>query len=162
MGKLAINAKLYRNTGTYEAPTLTPVDLVRDGTLTVAWDEANADARESRVHQNLKSMLSLEFSFMLKKKPGDAGYEALMNLLLNDDTEDFFILDGPEDEEGVRGFRWDGAIFSATEDQSLGNVLYEDMVTKPIVIDNPVLAVRVASGPTLTYSPVGADGGVFA
>lgn len=162
MAQLAINAKLYRNTGTYGSPVLSAVDLVSDGTLTMAWDEATADARESRVHQIVKSLLSVEFSFKLKKKPTDANYEALMNLFLNDNSEDLFILDGPSTTEGVRGVRFDGQILSATEDQSLANVLYEDMVTKPVIGGNPVLAVRVDTGGALTYSPFGTGGGTFA
>lgn len=162
MGKLAINAKLYRNTGTYGTPVLTEVPLVADGTLNIAWDEGEADARESRVHQVVKTLLALDFTFRLKKKPLDANYEALMNLVLNDSSEDMFFLDGPHDTEGTRGVRFDAQLFSASEDQSLPNVLYEDMVAKPAIGANPVLAVKIGAAGVKTYSPFGTGGGVFA
>lgn len=157
MGKLAINAQMLRNSGSYGVPVLTAVGLVADGTLTMAWDEAAADARESRVHQFVKSMLGLDFTFRLKKKPLNADYEALMNLFLSDSSEDMFFLDGPADIEGTRGARFDAQIFSATEDQSLPNVLYEDMIAKPLIGGNPVKAVRVGPGNTLTYKLYGTN-----
>lgn len=162
MGKLGINCKMYRNTGTYEVPALSEVSLVSDGTLNQEWDKGAADARESRVHQNVKTMLGLSYNFRLKKKPLDTNYEAIMNLFLSDDAEDMFFLDGPSNVEGTRGVRFDSQIFSATEEQGMTNVLYEDMVAEPLIGGNPVLAVRVDSGGTLTYSPFGTGGGTFA
>ena len=155
VGKLAINAKLYRNTGTYNAPVLLEVPLVSDGTLTMTWDEGQADARESRVHQVVKTMAAVDYTFRLKKKPLDASYEALMDLFLSDDAADMFFLDGPKDQEGVRGVRFDAQLFAATEDQSLPNVLYEDMVAKPSLATNPIKAVRVNNVGTLTYKLFG-------
>jgi hypothetical protein len=162
VAKLGINAKLYRNTGTYGTPVLTEVALVSDGTLNMTWDEAEADARESRVHQVVKTMLGLDFTFRLKKKPLDANYEALMNLFLNDGSEDMWFLDGPENVEGTRGVRFDAQILSATEDQAMGNALYEDMIAKPLIGTNPVLAVKVGAAGVKTFSPFGDGGGVFA
>lgn len=161
MGKLAINAKLYRNTGSYVSPVLTEVPLVSDGTLNIAWDEGQADARESRVHQVLPTMLALDFTFRLKKKPLDTNYEAIMDLFVSGAAEDWFMLDGPKDAEGTRGVRFDACVFSANEDQSLPNVLYEDMVAKPELTTNPVKAVRVATGGSLTYKLFG-DSAAFA
>lgn len=162
MSRLDINAKLYRNTGTYGAPILSEVSLISDLSVTVAWDEASADARESRIKQFRKTLLGLDFTGRLKKKIGDANYEAIMDAMLSDATLDLFILDGDKDTVGVRGWRCDAQIFSASEDQALGNVLYEDIIIKPSLETNPPKAVKVAAGPTFTYSIPGPNGGVFA
>lgn len=161
MAKLGINAKLYRNTGTYEATNLSEVTLISDLTVNVVWDEAPADARESRVKQVLKTMLGLDITGRMKKKPLDANYEAFMNALLSDDTMDLFVLDGDFSTVGVRGWRADFLVFSGTEDQAMSNSLYEDLVLKPFVEDHGILAVKVEAGPTFTYSTPGVDGGTF-
>lgn len=161
MGKLAINAKLYRNTASYEAPSWSEVTLIGNLRQGTAWKEAPADARESRVEQVLKSMLGLEWTGQLKKKPGNANYEAFMDAALSEDALDLLILDGDKDTENVRGWRVDALIFDNSEDQALPNTLYQDLRIKPYVADHAALAVKVAAGPTLTYSAPGPDGGDF-
>jgi hypothetical protein len=160
--KIGINAKAYRNTATYEAPTWSEIDLISDLTVGLTWDTADANARESRIKQNVKTLLGLEVTGKLKKRPLDANYEAFMNAIISDDILDLLILDGPNDEEGVRGWRIDSQITSGSEDQSLGNALYEDITIMPSLAEHNPLAVLVDSGGTLTYSTPGVDGGTFA
>lgn len=163
MGLLGINAKLYyRSAGSYASPTFTENSLISDLSQSVAWDEADADARESRVHQKLKSMLGLEWTGKMKKKHGDSTYLAFMDALLSDGTLDLLILDGDKDIEGSDGWRIEGQVFSGTEDQGMGNALYIDIKIVPFVGDNPPLAVRVGAGPALTYATPGVDGSTFA
>jgi hypothetical protein len=163
VGKLAINAKLYyRSAGSYGSPTFTAIDIVADANVEPVWDEGAADSRESRVHAFMKTMLGLQVSFRLKKKPTNAAYEALMNALVGDTVIDFLVMDGDKDTVNNRGWRFDAQVYSGSEDQALANVLYEDMTIKPYPGDNPVKAVLVGAGPALTYSIPGANGGTFA
>lgn len=163
MAKLGMNAKLYwRSAGTYGSPTWTEVTLISDLSIDVTWDEADASARESRITQTVKTMLPLSFTARLKKKPLEATYEAFMNALLSDGSLDLLILDGDKATEGVRGWRCDCQVFAGSEDQAMGNVLFEDMTLKPSITDNLVYAVKVAGGGTLTYSTPGVTGGTFA
>lgn len=163
MAKLGILAKLYyRSAGTYGAPTWTEISLISDLAVNPAWDKADASSRGSRVKKSAKTMLGLEFTGRLKKKPGDASYEAVMNALVSDDVLDVLILDGDKDTENNRGWRCDVQVHSANEDQAMANVLYEDITLEPACTDNEPKAVKVAAGPTLTYSTPGANGGTFA
>jgi hypothetical protein len=163
MSLLAINAKLYyRSAGIYGAPTFTAIDIVENVAVNPVWDEGAADSRESRVHQFVKTMLGLEVTFRLKKKPTNAAYIALMNALVGDTVIDFLVMDGAVDVVGNRGWRFDAQVFNGSEDQALANVLYQDMVIKPYPGDNPTKAVLVGAGPALTYSIPGANGGSFA
>lgn len=163
MAKLGMNAKLYwRSAGTYGAPTWTEASIISDVTIDVTWDEADASARESRITQVVKTMLPLSVTARLKKKPLDSTYEAFMNAIISDDALDLLILDGDMTVEGTRGWRADWQVFSGSEDQSMGNVLFEDMTLKPSITDNLVLAVKVAAGGVLTYSEPGVNGGTFA
>lgn len=160
--KLGINAKLYyRSAGSYGSPTWTEADLLSDVQVEAAWDEAEANARYSRIKLALKSLLGLTVNARLLKSPGDAQYEFLMNAALTDDVVDFLVLDGPKEDEDTRGWRFDGLVFSLSEDQSLANALYDELMIKPTPSSNPPKAVLVAAGPTLTFSEPGVDGDTF-
>lgn len=160
---LGILAKVYRNTGSYGSPTWSECALFSDVNVSPAWDEGSADARESRIKQVRKTMLGLEVTGKMKKKIADANYEAFMNALLSDAVLDVLVLDGPKETEGVRGWRFDAQVFTGTEDQAMNvGALYVDLKLAPSLDTNAPLAVKVAAGPTLTFSTPGASGGSFA
>ena len=156
--KLGIKAKLYYNDGTYESPDWVELSLVSDLTVNPTWDESEANDRSSRIKRSAKTLLGLEISGMLKKKPLDDGYELMMNAMVGDDVLDLLILDGQNDTEGVRGWRCDFQVFSASEDQGLSTVIYEAFTLKPTCSDHTPYAVRVAAGPTLEYHSGGGEG----
>jgi hypothetical protein len=162
MALLGRNSKLYRNTATYESPTWAAIDLISDLSVNFDWSEAPASARESVIEQALKAMATLEVTFMLKAKPEDASYEALMNAALSFGTIDFLVLNASNITVGARGWRADMQVFSSSEDQGLQTAIYESMRLKPSIITHAVKAARVATGPVLTYSTPGEDGGTFA
>lgn len=153
---IAILSKLYyRSSGDHGSPTWTEINLVGDAQLNVDWDEGDGNARASRVKLMAKTLMSLEFTGKLRKKYDDAGYVAMMQAALADDAVDFLILDGDRTLVGSEGWRFDGQVLAASQDQSLGNVLYRDIRIKPTLSDNPPQAVKVAAGPTLQYATPG-------
>lgn len=168
MGLLGRNSKLYyQSGGSYEAPTWVENTLVSDLSVTFDWSEAPASARESVIEQTLKAMANLEITFMMKAKPADAIYEAFMNAVLSDALTstgllDILVLNASNETVGARGWRADMQIYSASEDQGLQTTVYESMRLKPIIVSHSVLAARVATGPILTYSAPGEEGGSFA
>lgn len=163
MAKLGINAVIYwRSAGSYGSPTWTAVDIISDLAVNPSWDEADASSRESRIKKSVKTVLGLEFSGRMKKKPDNAAYEAFMNAMLSDDALDVLVLDDDKDTVGARGWRCDVQVFSANEDQGMSTALYEDIVLKPTCSDNAAKAVLVGAGPALTYSTPGTAGGTFA
>lgn len=159
---IGLNAKAYRNSGSYGSPTWLEMTLISDLSVNPSWEEADASARESRIKQTVKTLMALEISGKMKKKLGDDNYDALMNAMLSDDTLDLLILDGDRETEDVRGWRADFQVFSANEDQSMTNVLFEEFTLKPSITENPPKAVLVNSGGSLTFSIPGTDGGTFA
>jgi hypothetical protein len=160
MGQLSLNAKLfYRSAGTYNAPTFTEVSLIADGNVNFVWDEGGADDRSDPAHRMMKTQFALEFTGNMKKLPLNAAYEFMYDLGLSRAVADILLLDGPVNQVGARGFRFDGQLFSLSEDQSLANVLYNALTIKPT--DSPdgnrVKAARVGAGPALTYGTIGGD-----
>src|SRR4051812_29841402 len=109
---LGILAKVYRNTGSYGSPTWSECALFSDVSVSPAWDEGSADARESRIKQVRKTMMGLDVTGKMKKKIDDANYEAFMNALLSDAVLDVLVLDASKETVGSRGWRFDAQVFS--------------------------------------------------
>ena len=159
MAMLGANAKLYyRSGGDYDNPTWTEGDIVSDVDVKGTWDQAEANARYSRIKLSLKALLDLSVETKLLKRPGNAIYEFLMNAAINDDVNDFLVLDGPRTQDGVRGWRFDGQVFDVSENQALDNALYNNLMFKPSPSDNPPVAVKVIDS-ALAFSDPGPDGG---
>ncbi len=162
---LGIKAKLYYNSSSYGSPSWVEVDIVQDCTLNFAWDEGAADDRSDAAHRMVKTQYALDVSGNLKKRISDTAYEYLADLAISRAVGDFLVLDGPRTTVGQRGFRFDGQLFSATEDQGLGvGAIATAFTIKPTDSpdDNPVKAVKVGAGPALTYATVGESSVSFA
>lgn len=159
---LGIRSKCYRNTGTYNSPTWSEIDIINDFNLNITWDEVDSNSRESRVKRMVKTLLAVEATGNMRKKVGDANYIALLNAAYSDQAIDFLILDGAITEVGSEGWRFDGIVTSTSEDQGTGVALYRQISIKPTLSDNPIRAVYIAAGPTTQYATPGGDTTVFA
>lgn len=159
---LGINAKLYYNSASYGSPTWVEVSLLSDCQLNFTWDEGAADDRSDPAHRMVKTQFSLEVTGSLKKKISNTAVDYLLDLAISRAAGDFLVLDGPRTTVGSRGFRFDGQVFAASEDQALGNVIYAALTVKPTDSDNLVKAVKVGAGPALTFATVGGDSTSFA
>ena len=146
--KLGILARIYRNTsGNYASPTWTAMNGFSDAALRAAWDKADFSSRESRVKGGVKTQLDLGFTGKYKVSNTDANYLALWGASFDDSVLDLLILNGPIEDEGVRGVRYDAQIYSAGEDQGLGVALYDEFTIDPYIFDNePCIAVVGAGG----------------
>lgn len=152
MSKLGIKCKIYRNTATYGSPTWAEITLIGDASVSPVWDEAAGDVRGSRVKSVAKTLMGLEVSARVRVSNDDAGYEALNDALHSDTPLDLLVLNGPNNEEGVRGYRADWHVMQAPQDQALGAVLFDDLILKPAISANGVKAASVGSGGTLSYT----------
>ena len=150
--KLGIRAKLYRNTsGIFLSPTWEVIQHISDLSVNANWDEGEASTRASRIKKGAKTMMGLEFSGKVRVSNDDAGYIALWDAAHSDDVLDLLVLNGPLDENGVRGYRVECQVMSNTEDQALGNVLFMDFMLKPSPTSNePKKAVVAAGAPVFS------------
>jgi len=154
--RLGINAKMYLGGGSWT----TEGTVMNELSVNPSWEKGPADSKESRVKRSMKTMLGLTISGTMKKKPGDAFYEAVMDALVSDNVLNVLVLDGSKDEDGSRGWRFDAQVFEGTEDQGSGSTLYVSVSFEPTDSDTPPQAVLV-SGSSLTYSTPGVDGDTF-
>lgn len=154
--RLGINAKIYLGGGLWT----TEGSVMNELSVNPTWEKGPADSKESRVKRSMKTMLGLTISGTMKKKPGDAFYEAVMDALVSDGTLNVLILDGAKDEDGSRGWRCDCQVFEGTEDQGANSTMYVSVSFEPTDSDTPPQAVYV-DGSSLTYSTPGVDGATF-
>ncbi|MFN5393878.1 MAG: phage tail tube protein, partial [Planctomycetota bacterium] len=93
--KLGLDAKLYRNTGTYAAPTWDLIGNVRDLTLNLETGEADVSTRSNNGWRATVSTLkdaSLEFEMVWDTADSDFG--AIRDAFLNNTTVEIAVLDG--------------------------------------------------------------------
>lgn len=131
--KLAIESVvLLRLAGNYNTPTWTELEIVRDVQVDPAWDQAEAFSRETDVKEYAKGLLELGFTIDVKSSDTDAGYIEMMDAFASKSAViDMLILDGSQTTNGAEGVRFDAGVFGASQDQSIGGVLYRSFEVKP-------------------------------
>lgn len=145
--KLGIKCVAYYNTGTYGTPVWTAITCINEFTQSAEWDEAEVLYRGTRVKQAVKTLYGLSWSGKLKVSDSDTAYQAILAALVSDATLDMMILNGDKTVNNTIGYRCDVQVFSATEDQGTGVVLYDEVKFKPSPMGgNPPSSVLVATG----------------
>jgi hypothetical protein len=111
--KLGMEAKLYRNAGTYEAPDWVEITNVKDVTLTLETGEADVTTRANNGWKASKATLkdgSLEFEMMWDTE--DEGFSAIQAAFFGNTGIELAVMDGDMETEGSEGLR---ATFSVTK-----------------------------------------------
>lgn len=154
--KPGILGVVYRNTGTYGSPTWTSVSLVRDAIVNTPWDMAGADARATRVKLYAATQQDFDVTLNVLDNDADTGVQALKAAANTATPLDLLIMDGPITDEGARGVRAH-FLLSQNQDQSIGNVNYNNFTCKPAFhTDGYPKYVVAGSGSALTYTAPGA------
>lgn len=159
--KIAVKAKIYRNTSDFDTPSWSENKRVADATYTLTPDEGSADDRGSRVHQFEPTQYTIEVTGRMRVDSDDAEYVAFRDAAAQDLGLDLLVLDGPNDTENSEGCRGWFKVFAFSEPQEMANVLYREFTLKPCVpqddSDTPVKFAIIESGPTLTTYEFGVD-----
>lgn len=154
--KPSILAVVYRNTGTYGSPTWTSVSMVKDVTPNTPWDMVDASIRASRVKLYAPTQQDFDVTMNVLDNDSDAGVQAFKAAANTAVPIDILVMDGPITDEGVRGVRFH-ALFSQNQDQSIGNVNYNNFTCKPAFhSDGYPKYVVAGSGSALTFTAPGA------
>ena len=145
--KLGIKCKIYRNTGTFGTPVWSEVKSFSDVTVNATWDVVEVLTRASRVKQGVKTLLGLEVTAKIQvSDSGDTDYTAIRASLNDDSTQDFMILNGASNTNGVTGYRFESQIYQGNESQNPGDVLFDDVMLRPAVTANVQQTVVVSAG----------------
>ena len=134
---LGMNAKLYRNTGTYASPTWTEIDNVRDVTLSMETGEADVTTRAaSGWRQSIATLKDAGLDFEMVWDSTDTGFTALKTAFLNGTNVEFLVLDGDSTTSGNQGLRAEMSIMSFSRNEALEEALTVSVTAKPTKGDN--------------------------
>ena len=148
---LGILSNLYVNGGTYGSPTWAAVGLVGDMQLPAKWDVVEVPVRLSRLKLKAKTMMDCGITGKLLSSATNTLYTTLRAAMLGDDVLDVMALNGGNDQNGCRGFRFDVQVVNTSQDLGTGVVVFDDFELIPVFTVNTPKSVLVTSGaPVLT------------
>jgi len=130
--KLGMDAKLYRNDGTYEVPDWVEMTNVKDLTLTNEKGEADVTTRANQGWRATIGTLkdgSIEFEMVWDTD--DETFTALQEAYFGNTNIEFAVLDGDIEEAGSQGLRATMAIMSFTRNEPLEEAMSANVTAKP-------------------------------
>jgi len=129
---LGLNAKLYRNVGSYGSPSWTLVNNVKDLRLTLEKSEADVTTRGGNGwEQTVAALKSATIEFGMVWDTTDANFTAFKTSFLNDAVIDLLVLDGLVGTVGSQGLRADCMVPRFTRQENLREALSVDVSAKP-------------------------------
>lgn len=94
--RLGLDAKLYRNTGTYASPTWVELSNVKDVTLNLEKGEADVTTRGSGGwKQTVGTTKDANVEFEMVWDPADQGFTAIKDAFFNNTSIELAVMDGP-------------------------------------------------------------------
>ena len=136
--KLGLDARLYRNTGTYSAVTWNEVKNVKDLTLSLEAGEADVTTRGNGGWRATIATLkdgSLEFEMVWDTADDD--FTAIRSAFLTNGSVEFAVLDGPVTTAGSQGLRAAMAITNFSRSEPLEEAIKVSVTAKPTYSDHP-------------------------
>lgn len=134
---LGLECKIFRNTGTYEAPTWVEMTNVKDVTLNMSKGQADVTTRGNagwRAKRGTLKEAPLEFSMVHSKS--DAGFAAIQSAFLNNTAIELAVMTGAMNDPEAEGFRATFEVFSFSSNQSLEEAVMYDVSMEPTYTAN--------------------------
>jgi hypothetical protein len=129
---LGLNAKLYRNSGTFAVPVWDLVTNVRDLRLNLEKGEADVTTRGGNGWEQVVATLkSATIEWGMLWDTGDTDFAAIRDSFLNDTTIEFLVLDGLVATTGSQGLRAICMVNRFTRNENLREALTVDVAAKP-------------------------------
>jgi len=136
--KLGLDAKLYRNTGSYATPIWNEVKVVKDVTLNLEAGEADVTSRGNGDWRAIIATLkdaSLEFEMVWDT--ADEDFTAIRTAFFAKSALEFAVMDGPIATAGSEGLRASMAIINFRRSEPLEEAIKVSVTAKPTYADNP-------------------------
>jgi hypothetical protein len=135
--KLGMDAKLYRNTGTFASPTWTEVPNVKDLTLNLEAGEADVTTRANDGWRATVATLkdgSIEFEMVWDTS--DANFTAIQQAFFNNTSIEFAVMDGAIATSGSQGLRATMSITNFSRSEALEEAIMVSVTAKPTYATN--------------------------
>lgn len=138
MSRIGLNAKKYRNTGTFASPTWVEFKNVVDLDVGDEMDEAETTSRASGgFKESEPTIRSVDLEFQMVNKPADADLLAVRTAYAARTSIDIVALDGPIADPGSHGVRARYKVFKFKKGQKLKDAQMIDVTMKPCCDTNP-------------------------
>ena len=139
--RLGLNAKLYRNTGTYASPTWNEIGNVKDVTLNLESAEADVTVRANNGWRaTVPTLKDASVEFEMVWDTADEDFQAIRDAYLNNTTLEVLALDGPVSGAGSTGNQGLRAVCNVTgfsRSEPLEEALSVSVTVKPAYSATP-------------------------
>lgn len=135
--KLGMDAKLYRNSGTYELPTWVEIANVKDVTLNLEKNEADVTTRANNGWRATVGTLkdgSLDLEMLWDTD--DAGFTAIKDAYFNGTSVEMAVMDGAIATVGTQGLRATMAVTNFSRNEPLEEAITVSVTVKPTYAEN--------------------------
>ena len=139
--RLGLNAKLYRNTGSYASPTWNEIGNVKDVTLNLESADADVTVRANNGWRaTVPTLKDASVEFEMVWDTADEDFQAIRDAYLNNTTLEVLALDGPVSGAGSTGNQGLRAVCNVTgfsRSEPLEEALSVSVTVKPAYSANP-------------------------
>jgi hypothetical protein len=135
--KLGLDAKLYRNTGTYASPTWNEIKNVKDVTLNLETAEADVTTRGNNGWRATVATLkdgSVEFEMVWDSADDDFG--TIRDAFLNKTAVELAVMDGDITVTGTQGLRASYMVMKFSRNEPLEEAITVSVTVKPTYATN--------------------------
>ena len=130
--KLGLDARMYRNTGTYAAPVWNEIKNVRDVTLNLETGESDVSTRgNGGWRANIATLKSASLEFEMMWDTVDDDFIVIRDAFLANGAMEFAVLDGASNQSGAQGLRSTMAIMSFTRSEPSEEAIKVSVTAKP-------------------------------
>jgi len=130
---LGLNAKSYRNSGTYGVPVWLEVEGIIN--LTLSMEKASSDVSSRRSEgwrENVMTLRDANISFQMIWDNADVDFDAILTAFLAEGAQiDMWILDGDNVTTGNQGLRAEMEVETFTRNEELEDALRADIAVRP-------------------------------
>lgn len=135
--KLGMDAKLYRNTGTYATPTWNEVVNVKDVTLNLEAGEADVTTRgNAGWRANIATLKDASLEFEMVWDTADDDFTAIRTAFLSNGSVEFAVMDGDIETAGSQGLRATMSITNFSRSEPLEEAIKVSVTAKPTYATN--------------------------
>lgn len=150
---LGLDCKIYYNdlnqvpagSGTIATPVWVHLDLIKDATLQIQFDEADDTTRGSGgIKTAAPSLLAVSAECSLIWRNGNVHCKTLFDNAAARTPMDLLILTGANTDPDAVGYRGDFAVFGFTRKEELANVVMIDLKFIPVLSDRANQVAKAA------------------
>jgi hypothetical protein len=136
MIKLGLDAKAYRNSGTYAAPAWSEMTDAQEVTLNLEGAEAEVPRRGSVWRKRLLGLLDGSVEFQVLYDGADGDFQAIRDAFLGREVIDLAFADGDIATAGTQYLRSEWYVTSFTRNEPLEEALTYSVTVRPAESEN--------------------------